>query len=291
MILWKISLDVPTAAADAFEAALQEQAQAVTRHVDGDDDTRCRIEALCDDLPDRAKLEVALALAAAVSGVAVPSFTVERMVPQDWLALNREQFAPFRIGRFLIRQTDDAGPVPPSAVDLRIDAALAFGSGRHGSTAGCLLALDRLAARIAPRRPLDVGCGSGILAIAAAKLWHVPVRATDIDPHAITVARENSVLNGVGPWVRTGTAAGYRSPVIRASAPYDLITANILARPLMRMAGALSANLAPAGTAVLSGLLIRSAPGVLAAHTAHGLRFAFAIDVEGWRTLVLKQPG
>lgn len=235
----------------------------------------------------RASIEVALALAAASAGVPPPELTIEPLPERDWLADNRERFAPFRIGRFVIQVPDGRTRTPPGAIPLRIEAATAFGSGRHGSTEGCLRALESLARRPI-RGALDVGCGSGILAIAAAKLWRVPVLASDIDPSAVDVARANARLNGVGHLVRVVVADSYRSPVIESSPPFDLVLCNILARPLKRLARELARHLAPGGVAVLAGLLRADGNDVLAAHRANGLGLVRKIDIEGWRTLVLR---
>ena len=213
--------------------------------------------------------------------------TIEALPERDWLAENRERFAPFRIGRFVIQEPDDRTPPPPGAIPLHIEAATAFGSGRHGSTEGCLRALESLARRPI-RRALDVGCGSGILAIAAAKLWRVPVLASDIDPSAVDVARANARLNGVGHLVRVVVADGYRSPVIESSPPFDLVLCNILSRPLKRLARELARHLAPGGVAVLAGLLRSDGNDVLAAQRANGLGLVRKIDMEGWRTFVLR---
>jgi ribosomal protein L11 methyltransferase len=218
-----------------------------------------------------------------------PEVTIEPLLARDWLAENRERFAALRIGRFLVQEPEDETPVPPSLIALRIEAATAFGSGRHGSTEGCLRALDMLRGRRI-RRPLDLGCGSGILAIAAAKLWRVPVLASDVDPHAVAIARANARLNGVGHLVRVVVADGYRSPAIAAERPFDLVLCNILARPLKRLAQGLARHLAPGGIAVLAGLLTADSNDVLAAYRAGGLSLVRNIDVDGWRTLVLERP-
>jgi ribosomal protein L11 methyltransferase len=248
----------------------------------------CVLEGIACAPLDRSALHIALAVAAAASGVPAPEVTIERLPDRDWLAENRERFAPFRIGRFLIREPEDQTPVPPALITLRIEAATAFGSGRHGSTEGCLRALDMLRGQRI-RRPLDLGCGSGILAIAAAKLWRVPVLASDIDPWAVAVARANSRLNGVRHLVRVAVADGYRSPAIAAERPFDLLLCNILARPLKRLAQGLARHLAPGGIAMLAGLLAADSNGVLAAYRAAGLSLVRKIDVDGWRTLVLER--
>ena len=247
----------------------------------------CVLQGIACPPVDRSALELALALAAAAAGVPPPEVTIEELPERDWLADNRERFAPFRIGRFVIQEPDDGTPPPPDGIPLRIEAATAFGSGRHGSTEGCLRALESLARRPI-RGALDVGCGSGILAIAASKLWRVPVLASDVDPSAVDVARANARLNGVGHLVRVVVAEGYRSPVIDTSPPFDLVVCNILARPLKRLARDLARHLAPGGVAVLAGLLRSDGNDVLAAHQASGLGLVRKIDIEGWRTLVLR---
>ena len=201
--------------ASGLEAALAECCDSVSRFAETGS---CRFEGLTANEPDRPALGLALALAAAASGVPAPEVTIEPLPDRDWLAESHERFAAFRIGRFVVREPEDQTPVPPGAIALRIAAATAFGSGRHGSTEGCLRALDMLRGRRI-RRALDLGCGSGILAIAAAKLWRVGVLASDIDPHAVAVARANARLNGVGHLVRVVVADGYRSSSIAARSP------------------------------------------------------------------------
>jgi ribosomal protein L11 methyltransferase len=171
-------------------------------------------------------------------------------------------------------------------VPIRLDAGLAFGSGEHASTRGCLLALDELARRRRFRRVLDMGCGSGILAIAAAKCWPARVLAVDNDPKAVVVAQENADQNGVAGQIRVRWSEGYRSPAVRSAGPYDLIFANILADPLCDMARDLARHLAPGGTAILSGLFDRQAARVIEAHRAVGLRLRRCLQLEIWTTLV-----
>lgn len=234
-----------------------------------------------------AALEIRLALAAAGAGGRLIRIAEERLPERDWLAENRRDFPPQPIGRFFIHGSHWRGRVPPSAVSIEIDAATAFGTGEHPSTRGCLLALDRLARRRRFRRPLDIGTGSGILAIAAAKRLHRPVIAGDIDPEAVRVARHHARRNGLASRVRIVRTAGYQSHALRRSG-YDLIFANILARPLALMARDLKRALAPGGVAVLAGLLRRQEPLVLAAHRAQGLALARRLVIEGWSTLVLR---
>ncbi len=288
MGMWRVILRVPDTAAPAFEAALASRCYALLSSVP--EDGECCLVALAAAEPQTRELETLLRLAAASSGVALPATVIEMLPERDWLADNREHFRPFRVGRFWIAEPGDPALRPGGLIELRIEAATAFGSGRHDSTEGCLRALDLITGKH-PRRVLDLGCGSGILAIAAAKLWCVPVLASDIDPLAVAVARANARLNGVGALVRTTIATGYGSPAIAAAAPFDLILCNILARPLKRLARALSRHLAPGGTAILAGLLRSDGADVLAAHRAVGLRLVRRIDVREWQTLVIRRPG
>ena len=178
--------------------------------------------------------------------------------------------------------------MPAGAVALEIDAAEAFGTGEHPSTSGCLLALDRLARRRRLSRPLDIGTGSGVLAIAAAKTLHRPVLASDIDCAALRVAARHVRRNGLAGRVRLVCAPGYRSRALRRS-KYDLVFANILARPLARMAPDLKRALAPGGVAVLSGLLRRQEPLVLSSHRSQRLSLERRLVIDGWSTLVLRR--
>lgn len=284
--MWRLSLHATSASAPAFEAVLADRCEVVTLAIEAGE--RWRIDALSKSEPDRAPLDVALALAAAAAGVPAPELRIEPLAERDWLAENRDRFAAFRIGRFHIQEPEDAAPIPAGLLPLRIEAAAAFGSGRHASTEGCLRALSALAPR-AIRRPIDLGCGSGILAIAAAKLWRVPVLASDIDAAAVAVTAANARLNGVGPLVHAVTASGWRSHVIARHAPFDLVLANILARPLKRMAGDLVRHLAPGGTAVLAGLLGRDGADIRAAYRAHGLLLERTLMLDGWPTLILRR--
>lgn len=284
--LVRIALRVPAAAADVFEAALAEVAASVSRFDEASNGALVRIEGLVAGEPDPGELGCALALAAVASSIAPPRVEVEPIAGRDWAAASRAAFPPFRLGRFLIHPGDHPGPLPPGSIGLALDAGLAFGSGRHGSTAGCLLAFDALCRRRIGKA-LDVGCGSGILAIAMAKLWRAPVLACDIDRQAIAVAQANARTNHVAPHVHSVIADALRARPIRAAAPFDLVAANILARPLQQMAGDIAAVVAPGGRLVLSGFLAREGGPVLAAYRARGLRRSRRIVVDGWLTLIL----
>lgn len=289
---WRIELVVPAAAVPLFTAALERFADAVSGFEPARDDN-CRLLAYGTAEPDRAALQVALALAAAGAGVAEPVPTIAALPETDWLAESRRRFPPARAGRYLIHGSDDRHAVPPGAIGLCLDAATAFGTGRHGTTRGCLLALDRLATRRRRvRRVLDIGCGTGILAIAASRTWRAAVVAADVDPEAVRVARRNVRLNGVASLVRVVRSDGMRDAAVARAGPYDLITANLFARLLRRLAPALAAGLAaPGGTVVLSGFLEADQTAVVAAYRAQGLRpVARLVDGE-WITVMMSGLG
>jgi ribosomal protein L11 methyltransferase len=284
--LVRIALCVPAPAAGAFEAALAEVATSLSTFEQTADGAVVRIEALACEQPDQSRLACALALAAAASGVPAPEVAIDRVAERNWAEASRASFPAFRLGRFLIHPRDEPDGAPAGLVGLAMDAGLAFGSGRHGSTAGCLLALDALRHRPV-RRALDLGCGSGILAIAIARLWRAQVLASDVDPQAVAVAKDNAVANGVGSAVQVVTAEGVHSRAIRRLAPFELVCANILAPPLIGMAGEVARVVAPGGRLVLSGFLATPGRAVLAAYQAHGLRLVRRIVDDGWLTLIL----
>ena len=287
---WRVAVSVPAMAAEACEALLARSLPAVSVW-GGDEDPRRQVEGFGQEKPDPAALAVALAILARSLGIDEPELTIECIPPTDWLAATYEAFPPIRIGRFHIHGSHDRGPVPANAIGLCIDAATAFGTGEHQTTSGCLIALQRLAKRRRVRRALDMGCGSGILAFAAARLWHVPVLAVDVDREAVRIARINARANQVGRWVKAVAADGYADRRVHASGPFDLIIANILARPLVAMAKDLSAHLAPGGVAMLAGLLTHQEAQILTAHRAQGLTLVDRIAVGDWPTLVLRKVG
>jgi ribosomal protein L11 methyltransferase len=195
-----------------------------------------------------------------------------------------------RAGRFLVHGAHDRARIRPNDISIEIEAALAFGTGHHGTTRGCLLALDDLAKRRRPTRVLDLGTGSGVLAIAAAKMLRARVTASDIDGVAVEAARGNARLNRAGAAITFARAAGVNARAITCGAPYDLIFANILLGPLLRLAAPLSRLAGPSVRIVLSGLLPAHADAVLAIYRAQGLMLERRFPLEGWVTLVLKRP-
>lgn len=285
--LWSLSCTVPAADAPFVEACLEPLCESLSVFV-VEEDRILRVEGITPEEPDPALLRAALA--AAFPGGNAPEPAVAAIPPRDWLKENIVHFPPLRLGRFFIHGSHFEGEPPLGTLPLWLDAATAFGSGEHGSTAGCLQALQDLARAARPAVALDLGCGSGILAIALAKLFRIPVVATDIDPEAVRVAALNALQNDVGHLITAVTAKGYASPVVRAAAPYDIIMENILARPIRRLSKDLARHLAPGGYAVLAGLVVRDAPLVITAHRRQGLKLVRHITINGWRTLVFRKP-
>ncbi|MEK0085639.1 50S ribosomal protein L11 methyltransferase [Benzoatithermus flavus] len=240
--------------------------------------------------PEAEKLADELRLACEAAGVTLDGVTVERVPATDWVGATKLKLPPIEAGRFVVHGSHARDALPAGLVGIEIDAGLAFGSGEHATTHSCLVAIDRLARKRRFHRVLDVGCGSGVLAIAAAKCWPAEVIALDNDPIAVRVAAENVRINGVADRMRVIVAEGYRHPLVRRRAPFDLILANILADPLIELAPALRRHLAPGGHAVLSGLLDRQAGAVIAAHCRQGLHLLERIDRGPWTALVLAAP-
>jgi ribosomal protein L11 methyltransferase len=213
------------------------------------------------------------------------------LVPdQDWVKLSQEGLPPVRAGRFFVYGAHDRGTVPPGVIPLRIEAGLAFGTGHHESTALCLALISDLAKCHRFRRVLDLGCGTGVLAIAMARLWRSPVLAADIDPVAVGVTHDNARTNETAPHVRAITADGLTHRAIRSRAPYDLIVANILAGPLTRLAPSISRALAPAGFVLLSGLLQWQENLVVSFYWPHGLKLRARKRDGNWSALLLERP-
>ena len=286
MTVWRVLARVRGAdAATAVVALLDDLAGALTAFEIVEQEWR--VEAYPPSSVLSPALAAELALAAAAAGGTLVEIGEGQLPDRDWLAENQLAFPPLRVGRFFIYGSHHRGRVPAGAIGIMLDAATAFGTGEHPSTRGCLMALDRLARRHRFRRPLDVGTGTGILAVAAAKLLHRRVLASDIDRGAVRVARHNVARNGVAGLVRVSGADGYRHRAIR-KLPYDLILSNILARPLALLARDLARTLMPGGRAVLSGLLRRQEPIVLAPHRGCGIVLERRLVIDGWSTLVLR---
>jgi ribosomal protein L11 methyltransferase len=230
------------------------------------------------------------ALIAAASDEETARFAVFGVAEKrDWVANSLAGLKPVRAGRFLVHGAHDRARVGLNDIGVEIEAGLAFGTGHHGTTRGCLIHLDRLLKRSRPRRVIDVGCGAGVLAIAAAKSLRRKVWLGDIDPVAVQVANANARLNGVGSLCRAIVSRGVEARALREGAPYDVVLANILAKPLRLLAPSLAAATAPDGAAILSGLLLADVRGVLASWRAQGFYLAERIDLEGWASLRLRR--
>jgi ribosomal protein L11 methyltransferase len=229
----------------------------------------------------------AVALRRVLGGFAGLRVTIEVLADADWLAMALSGLPPVRAGRFFVYGVHDRGRTPPNTVNLRIEAGAAFGTGHHGTTVGCLLAFDRLLKARRFRRVLDVGAGTGVLAIAAARCGAVSAVGTDIDPVSVRISGENARVNGVHARFVHASGLGHRT--VRRSAPYDLVFANILARPLIWLAQDIKGALGPGGIAILSGLLRTQERQVKAAYLARGFRLKRRIHRDAWAALVLER--
>jgi len=288
--LWLLELEVPKAGGEVFAdlfAGLSESFSCF----ETERGELWRFAAYFERKPDRAALVARSALAAAALGLAPPEVALRRLPARDWASENRRQFPPTSAGRFFIHGSFFGGAMPPGRTGISLDAGLAFGSGTHESTRGCLLAIDRLARRRRFRAPLDLGCGSGILALAMARLWRRPVAAADSDPVAVKVARANARRNGLAAFVHVLASDGLAARGLGKRRRYDLILANILARPLERLAPALARARRAGGVIVLSGILRHQVPGVLAAYRAQRLALERRIELGEWVTLILREAG
>jgi ribosomal protein L11 methyltransferase len=280
--LWKavvvVARDEAADICAAFELASNPQAVMTVEEPFAD---RVTVEALYTAMPDGALL----------SKLAGREVHVSLLPDQDWIKLSQEGLAPVRAGRFFVYGAHDKGRVPRGVIPIRIEAGMAFGTGHHETTALCLAAMSDLARRRRFRNVADIGCGTALLAIGAAKLWKRAVIASDIDAVAVAVARENAVANDVAPLVHAIVADGLVNPQLSARAPFDLILANILAAALTRLAPQIAAALAPAGIAVLSGLLRWQENLVASFYRPHGLVLR-AVRRDGpWSALLLERAG
>ena len=265
------SLDESEAAVAAFEGP----------------DGRWSITVYFATAPDESAIRDLIGLVAGDQATRVVQF--DTVAPKDWGKATLEDLIPVHAGRFIVHGQHDRAKVAPNKLGIEIEAALAFGTGHHGTTRGCLLLLGHVLKAFRPRRVLDLGTGTGVLAIAAAKALHDQVLASDIDPLSVKVAAENARLNGVGPFVEVTWGAGFSAPRLRQRRPFDLVLANILANPLRQMATPMSAHMAGGARVILSGLLTAQAPSVIAAYRARGLVLERQIRIDGWSSLLLRK--
>lgn len=243
------------------------------------------------EAPDQATVRE---LVGNVAGDAIAkAIAFDTVEAKDWVKASLEDLVPVPAGRFIVHGQHDRERVPANKLSIEIEAALAFGTGHHGTTRGCLLLLDHVLKAYQPRRVLDLGTGTGVLGIAAAKALKIGVLASDIDAPSVTVARENAGINETGNLVQVIRATGFAAPQFAQRGPFDLVLANILANPLRQLATPMARHLAPSALVVLSGLLNHQAPAVIAAYRARGLVPLKHLRIEGWSSLLLRnvRPG
>lgn len=310
MSLWKASFDVPYEAADIFSDTLEEafapEALAVsTTEAAGSNAPLVKtasdwneveahglwtLEALYEEAPEEFVLRALLKPVEETTGTTIGAITIAPVPDQDWVTKSLEGLDPVRAGRFFVYGSHDADKLPAGRIGLLIEAAMAFGTGHHGTTLGCLRALDRLAeGGFHGRNVIDVGCGTAVLAMGAAKLWPETVLATDIDAVAVEVAEANVDANGLAGRIDCLEAVGFDHPAIHARAPFDLVFANILKGPLIQIAPDMGRHTAPGSLAILSGLLVTQARDVLAAYVAAGFVEVSREEIGDWATLVLRR--
>ncbi len=236
-----------------------------------------------EEAPDTA------ALAVLAKAMGAKDFTVSELPETDWVAHVRRELAPVEAGRFFVYGSHDADKVPEGCEPLLIEAAMAFGTGHHGTTLGCLRALDRLAGEgFHGKKVVDIGCGTAVLAMAAARIWPEPVLASDIDEVAVEVAQANVDANNLSGRVACVEAAGFDHPQLAEAAPFDLVFANILKGPLVALAPDMAGALQPAGYAILSGLLNEQADEVIEIYARSGINLMHRESIGDWTTLTLQ---
>ena len=289
--LYSISFKVPSNAADIFAESLEPNLDSVSWTA-REGIAKAEVQGFSEYNLDEDKINSVVRATSGALNFVMPEVKFAKIPVRNWILENIKQFPPIQAGRFFIHGTDYDKSIPHGQIGLCIPAGAAFGSGDHGSTKGCLLALNKFfptSVRKPIRLALDIGCGSGILAIAIAKRLHIPVLAIDIDPIASRVCRQNTIINGVAGSVRSLCGPGYRHHEI-AGRRWDLIVSNILAGPLTRLAKDLGRHLNPGGWAILSGLLLCDMNRVISAHLSQGIQLHSRIELENWGTLVLKKP-
>lgn len=287
--IWKMEFHVPEHVIPLLEELFGETALS-TGMVELDAEAQhWRLAFYMDHAPAMEGVHAQLAVLEALTGNPLPKPEISRVEPRDWVRETQQAFPAFCVGPFYIHGSHVTAPVPMGKTPLLIDANVAFGTGEHATTQGCLLALEAICKRKVPRNALDMGCGSAILAMALAKRWNVEALGVEIDAVAVSAAQENVKLNRVSGRVNVVVGNGYAAPLVRQKGPFDVIVANILARPLITMAPFLARHLAPGGDAVLSGLLTRQENMVLAAHRQQGLTLVKRWQIQGWSALWLKK--
>lgn len=268
----------------------------IAKRIDKDDDKPWFVEWYFEDQPTKADIASRLGIAAVMfqKEIDTTHLNIEPLIEKNWLEAVYEELKPFSVGPFFIYGSHYEGSVPEGQIGMLIDAATAFGSGDHGTTKGCLQAMLELKGKgICPWNVLDMGTGSGILAIGAWKLWQTPITAVDIDEESVRVAKKYRDLNNV-PTENTGMVCeagdGFNTEIVQRKKPFDMVIANILAGPLIEMAGALKEVCDNLGYVILSGMLTNQADDVRAAYEQQGMNFVKRIDIGKWSTLVFQNP-
>ncbi|MHC8492316.1 50S ribosomal protein L11 methyltransferase [Thalassospira sp. SM2505] len=288
VLCYNFQFEVDGAYAEAFAEALYEYCDALS-HFErpGDPSAPWKVEGFAGEQFDKAGIETAVSIMASAAGIEAPVVTFGRYEPKDWVSENLRSFKPISVGRFFVHGSHWEEDLPVAKLGLQVDAGLAFGSGEHQTTKGCLAAIDWVA-KLGPRyNALDMGCGSGILGMACAKTWRSTVMMADIDAASVRVAQENAKLNKIADLVTAIHSNGFQDTRVRDAGYYDIICANILARPLRAMAHDLAHTLSEDGVVVLSGLLSHQEQFVLSAYREVGLSLIKRFKVENWTTLLV----
>ena len=283
--LWQVHFQCPAQWAEVFAEAYEDEVAAVS-WLGQDTDQDWTIELIYEGEPDLYHIQKTLQSLENQHGIETQDFRAEPVPQKDWVKESYQQFPPLKLGRFYVYGSHVEEAPPQDMHAILVDAATAFGSGQHGTTAGCLLILDQIAPEN-PRAVLDMGCGSGILAMAMASLWTGKVLACDNDPEAVRVTQENAQLNNLT--LVAFSSEGFLSPILSENGPFDVITANILAGPLIEMAPQMRQHTALGGKIVLSGLLITQAPQVLAAYQDQGFVLLEEKPLNEWMTLLMER--
>jgi ribosomal protein L11 methyltransferase len=287
---WTLFVEVPKEAAEIFDQAFSSIAVA-TSSFETRDPSIWRVEAFSVERLNERAVIGAVALAAELAGIPEPPVHASALTAIDWVSENQKSFQPIIAGGFFVHPSHFDGKVPAAATTLAIDAGPAFGTGSHGSTKGCLLALDKLSCHPPVGDILDLGCGSGILALAMARRWGRKVMAADIDPDAVATTRSNAALNNVSHLVRSVPSNGVKSGVVKRNGPYGIIVANILARPIIDMARGIKRVLLPGGTLILAGFTENQENSVRAAYQPRDYQLTRKEGLDGWTTFVLTRFG
>jgi len=285
---WQIVCEAPKSSLFFYEEAFDGVADAFMHDHDETPLGLVKMTLIFGKKPDARAVAAAFKTVALITGQAVQQYEIVPLQQKDWLKESLLSFPPVAVGKFYIYGRHIKKPqVPDGLAGLVINAATAFGSGEHHTTKGCLTALSDI--KGAPKNVLDMGCGSGILGIAAARLFGARVLAVDIDPEAVRVTAASAFENKVGDMVTARAGNGFRTAGVRANAPYDLILANILARPLIKMAPACAGNLRQGGRVIISGFLDRHADWVIGHYKKLDMKLEKEYILSGWVTAVLRK--